>query len=60
MNDHHWQDAVKYIVDLLSIGVVLGTLIKILPAIAAFMSIIWSAIRIYETRTVQRFLGKKG
>lgn len=59
MHDHHWQEAAKYIVDVLSIGVVVGTVIKILPAVAAFMSIIWTAIRIYETRTVRRFLGKK-
>lgn len=59
MNDHHWQEAAKYIIDALSIGVVVGTVIKILPAIAAFMSIIWTAIRIMETDTVRKFLGEK-
>lgn len=59
MNDHHWQEAAKYIIDALSIGVVVGTVIKLLPAIAAFMSIIWTAIRIMETDTVRKFLGEK-
>lgn len=58
MGDNHWQEAAKYIIDALSIGVVVGTVIKLLPAVAAFMSIIWTTIRIYETRTVQKFLGK--
>lgn len=58
MSEHHWQDAAKHIVDAISIGVAVGTVIKLLPAIAAFLSIIWTAIRIYETATVQRFLGK--
>lgn len=49
----------KYIIDALSILAAVGTVINLLPAIAAFLSIIWTAIRIYETATVQRFLGKK-
>jgi len=44
--------------DILSIGVVLATLASWLPAIAAIFTIIWTAIRIYETQTVQRLLGK--
>jgi FtsH-binding integral membrane protein len=30
----------------------------LLPAIAALFTIIWTGIRIYETNTVQRWLGK--
>lgn len=44
--------------DVVSVAVVVGTLAKALPAIAALMTIIWTAIRIYETRTVQRLLGR--
>jgi chromate transport protein ChrA len=44
--------------DILSIGVVLATLASWLPSIAAIFTIIWTAIRIYETQTVQRLLGK--
>lgn len=38
----------KHVMDALSLGIVAGTLIKMLPAIAALMSIIWTGIRIYE------------
>lgn len=54
MSDH--QDTLKHIVDALSIGAVLGTLIGMLPAIAAGLSIVWTSIRIYETKTVQKWL----
>ena len=61
MTDHffdHISEPVKHIVDALSIMTVLGTLVNILPAIAAILSIIWSVIRIYESKTVQGWLGK--
>jgi hypothetical protein len=48
----------KHIIDWTSIGIVLGSLIQILPSIAAGLSIVWTVIRIYETKTVQRWLGK--
>ncbi len=54
---HHHETA-KGLVDWLAIGLSIGALVKLLPAIAAGFSIIWTAIRIYETRTVQRILGK--
>jgi len=34
----------------------LGTIGAILPPLAALFTIIWTAIRIYETKTVQRIL----
>jgi hypothetical protein len=49
----------KTIVDAVSIMTVLGTLMNILPAIAALFTIVWTAIRIYETDTVQKLMGKK-
>jgi hypothetical protein len=48
----------KHVIDWTSIGIALGTLMQILPSIAAALSIVWSVIRIYETKTVQRWLGK--
>jgi hypothetical protein len=45
--------------DALSIVTVVGTLAEVLPAIAALFTIIWTAVRIYETDTVQKLLGKK-
>jgi hypothetical protein len=56
MLDQH--EATKYAVDALSFMTVLGTLLEALPAIAALFTIIWTAIRIWETKTVQKFLHK--
>jgi hypothetical protein len=53
------DEANKHIIDFASILTVLGTLADMLPAIAAIFTIVWTAIRIYETKTVQRWLGKK-
>jgi glycerol-3-phosphate acyltransferase PlsY len=49
----------KSIVDGLAIATTLGTLMEILPSISALLSIIWLAIRIWETETVQKIVGKK-
>lgn len=48
----------KHIVDALSIGTVAGTLAGVLPSVAAIFTIVWTVIRIYETKTVQRLLGR--
>lgn len=53
------HDTGKHVVDAASIGTVLATLAGWLPAIAALFTIVWTAIRIYETDTVQHILGKK-
>ena len=53
------DESVKYVIDALSFATVLGTLINMLPSVAALFTILWTAIRIYETKTVQRLLGKK-
>ena len=49
----------KHLIDGVSVATVMGTLMSWLPAIAALFTIIWTAIRIYETKTVQGWL-KKG
>lgn len=53
------DETTKYAIDALSILTVFGTIIDMLPAVAAVFTIIWTAIRIYETDTIQRLLGKK-
>ena len=53
------QEATKTAVDALSVMTVLGTLMDVLPAIAALFTIIWTGIRIYETETVQNFIKGK-
>ena len=55
----HVSEPAKHVVDALSILTVLGTLVEMLPALAALLSIIWSLLRIYESKTVQRWLGNK-
>lgn len=42
--------------DVVSVTTVVGTLAGVLPSIAAIFTIVWTAIRIYETDTVQRAL----
>lgn len=54
------QETAKHVVDAVSVVTVVGTLMDILPAIAALFTIVWTAIRIYETDTVQYLLGKRG
>ena len=53
------DESIKYVIDALSLVTVLGTLINMLPSIAAGFTIVWTAIRIYETKTVQGWVGKK-
>ena len=55
----HIDTTAKAVGDIASIATVLGTLTNVLPAIAALFTIVWTAIRIYETDTVQKMLGKK-
>jgi hypothetical protein len=57
MADH--QETTKHVVDALSVATVLGTLVDMLPSIAALFTIVWTAIRIYETDTVQGWMNPK-
>lgn len=56
----HLDESLKHVVDGLSVVTVLGTLVDMLPSIAAVFTIVWTGIRIYETDTVQRMVGRKG
>lgn len=56
---HDLPEGVKAAADLLSIATLVGSLVNLLPALAAILTIIWTAIRIYETETVRGLLGKK-
>jgi hypothetical protein len=55
---HQMSEGAKHVGDAVSVITVVGTLAQILPAIAAIFTIVWSAIRIYETKTVRKLLGK--
>jgi hypothetical protein len=56
---NHMDEALKHAVDALSLVTVIGTLVDMLPSIAAVFTIVWTAIRIYETKTVQGWIGRK-
>ena len=58
MNESH--ETAKHVVDALSILTVVGTLVEMLPSIAAIFTIVWTGIRIWETETVQNLFGRKG
>ena len=57
MNNH--GETVKLAGDVLSVTTVAGTLLGMLPSVAAIFTILWTGIRIYETNTVQKLLGRK-
>jgi hypothetical protein len=56
MNEN--TQAVKYTIDTISVFTVIGTLMEILPPIAALLTIVWTCINIYESGTFQKFLGR--
>lgn len=49
----------KQSLDIASIGTALATLAGWLPHVAAAASLVWSLIRIYETKTVQNLIHGK-
>jgi hypothetical protein len=57
MSEQH--ETAKHVVDAMSLVTVVGTLVQLLPAVAALFTIVWTSIRIYETATVQKLLGKE-
>jgi hypothetical protein len=57
MTEH--DETVKYVIDGVSFLTVVGTLAEALPAVAATFTIIWTSIRIWETKTVQGWLNNK-
>lgn len=55
---HEISESAKHAVDALSVITVLGTLIEMLPSIAAVFTIVWTGIRIWETDTVRGWTGR--
>lgn len=51
-------EVTKSFIDAASVFTVIGALSELLPPLAALFTIVWTGIRIYETKTVQRLLGK--
>jgi len=51
-------EGTKHAIDAVSVITVIGTIGEVLPPLAALFTIVWTGLRIYETRTVQKLLGK--
>ncbi len=51
-------EATKHVMDAVSIATVVGTLVNVLPSIAALFTIIWTGFRIWETDTVRGWTGR--
>lgn len=62
-NFKNWFDSLsdntKHVIDGISLGTAVAGLLELLPHVATLLSIVWVTIRIYETRTVQSWLGKE-
>ena len=56
MNDGN--NPLQNAVDGATAAVTIASVLNYLPAVAAVLSIIWLAIRIYESKTVQKLLHK--
>jgi hypothetical protein len=54
----HLTEGTKHVLDGLSLITVLGALVDILPAVAALFTIVWTGIRIYETKTVKELISR--
>lgn len=52
-------DQIKPVGDVISIGALLGYVAQLLPMMATLLTVIWMAIRIYETDTVQSWLKRE-
>ena len=52
------NEQAKLATDALSVVTVVGTLVDVLPALAALFTIVWTSIRIWETKTVQNLIKK--
>lgn len=50
------NESTKLAVDGLSLATVVAAMAAWLPPLAALASLVWTAIRIYETDTVQKWL----
>lgn len=53
------NEQIKHALDGVSLVTAIAALVAWLPPLAAFASLIWSLIRIYETKTVQEWLKKR-
>lgn len=55
----HVGEVSKYAMDAVAAGITMGVFVSILPPLAAILTIIWTALRIWESPTVQGLVGKR-
>ena len=55
----HINNTAKAVGDVISYTVVLGTLMDVLPPVAALLTIVWTLINIYESKTFGKIIGRK-
>jgi len=55
---NHMDEPTKHAIDAASIFTAVGSVLQWLPEVAAIFTIVWTGIRIYETKTVQKWLKK--
>ena len=55
----HINNTTKAIGDLVSYSVVIGTLMDVLPPVAALLTIFWTLINIYESKTFGKLIGRE-
>ena len=53
------DDSTKHLLDFASIFTAVGTLLSWLPHLAAIFTILWTSIRIYETKTIQKMVANR-
>jgi len=53
------DDSTKHLLDFASIFTAVGTLLTWLPHLAALFTILWTGIRIYETKTIQKMVANR-
>lgn len=59
MIEDHLPGAAKHAIDAASIGATVAALAQWLPAAASLLTIVWTLLRIYESPTIQRRLGRE-
>ena len=48
----------KHLLDIASVGTVIGTMTSHLPSVAALLTILWTGIRVWETDTIRALTGR--
>ena len=53
------SEPIKTVMDVAATGTAFGALLGLLPPIAALLSILYTLVRLWETKTVQRFVKRR-